>query len=165
MILYAADDWREPPLLGGLFGRDHGSHYAMVEITLFVPLFFVNVLPKYEDEPDGSRWRRFLLPSFRSVMDLLQNLRGSVKDAEYEVSILVPGNRFPDNEPVLGTLVEVKVGKDREHGAQAVVYILADGRRLLDAHVASSEEELGELETIYRKKKCVSPSGHDKDPT
>ena len=121
----------------------------------------INVLPKYEDEPDESRWRRFLLPSFRSVTDLLQNLRGSVKDAEYKVSMLFPGNRFPDHEAVVGTVAEVQVGKDRKRGTQAVVYILAEGRRILDANVASSEEELGALETIYRKEKYVPPSEHE----
>ena len=58
----------------------------------------------------------------------------------------------------MGTVVEVQVGEDREHGAQAVVYTLADGRRILDAHVARSEKELGKLETIYRKEKYVRSS-------
>ena len=138
----------------GLFEEPNGSYFSMVEITLFVPLFFVNVLA-----PDASRWRQYLLPSFNSVTWLLEN----IGDAEYEVGILVPGNRFPDNERVVGTVVEVQVGEDREHGAQAVVYILADGRRILDAHVARSEKELGKLETIYRKEKYVRSSDGDGD--
>ncbi len=163
MILYAADDWREPSFIDGLYEEPNGNWYAMIEITLFVPLFFVDVL--CADEPDDSRWRQFLLPNFRSVTDFLSNLREKVEDAEYEVSILVPANRTPGHERVVGAVVEVQEGVDREHGALAVVYTLADGRRILDAHVARSEKELGKLKTIYRKEKYVRPREHDEDLT
>lgn len=149
MILFASNDWREPSL--GFFGDPDGSYFAMIEITLHVPLFIVDVMVVYEDEPDASRWKQYLQPSFNSVMGFLKN----IGDAEHEVSILMPKNRFPDNERVVGTVVEVQAGVDREHGAQAVVYTLADGRRILDAHIASSENELEKLETIYRKEKLV----------
>ena len=159
MILFASNDWRQPS--PGFFGDPNGSYYAMIEITLHVPLYIVDVLLAYDDEPDEARWHQYLLPSFQAVLEVL----GQIGDAEHEVSILVPGNRYPNNERVVGTVVEVQAGEDREHGAQAVVYTLADGRRILDAHVARSEKEVVNLKTIYRKEKYVPPSECDEDLT
>lgn len=159
MILFASNDWRQPSF--GFLEEPNGSYYAMIEITLHVPLFIVDVLVAYEDEPSEARWHQYLLPSFPSVMDLLSQ----IGDAEHEVSGLFPRNRSSDRERIVGSVVEVQVGEDREHGAEAVVYTLADGRRILDAHVARSEKDLLKLSTIYRKGKCVSSRESDEDRT
>lgn len=159
MILFASNDWRQPS--PGFFGDPNGSYYAMIEITLHVPLYIVDVLLAYDDEPDEARWHQYLLSSFQEVMEVLRQ----IGDAEHEVSVLFPGNRSSDRERVLGTVIEVQQGQDRKHGMSVTVYTLADGRRLFDKNSLGDEDDLVNLTTIYHKKKSVPSDERDDDLT
>lgn len=159
MLFFAANEWKMQHPLSFLSDSERGSYYALFEIMFYVPVFFVDYLTTYEDEPEMTRWRQLLLPDFQAVQMVLENLVA----LDYEVSVVFPQNRFPNNERVVGTVVEVLQGEDKEYGTSVHLYVLADGRRLLSANVARKESDVVNLITIYRKEKVRKSFDVDED--
>lgn len=159
MLFFAADEWRIQHPLALLSDSDRGDYYALIEIMFYVPIFFVDYLSAYEDEPELTRWRQLLLPDFQAVQQVLENLEA----LDYEVSVIFPQNRFPNKERVVGTVVEVLQGEDQEYRTSAFLYLLADGKRLLSGNVARKESDVINLTTIYRKEKVRRSLDIDED--
>lgn len=152
MLLQTHEDWEiDDPALK-TFDPPGTRLYPFINLSINVHLFHVDVLPYPKDEHDFALMLRFI------ATDILQALILVDEDHVKEFSLSLQSRRC-DNENGeyrISTLTEVFQAEDSA-GQLSHVYVCKDGKRFIDSPLASSEDDLFNIRSIYVEGK--KPSG------
>lgn len=120
--------------------------WAYVHMSLFRVYFHV-VIEFEDEEGDGHR---------KTVMyDDVSQLLATAKESDItliEVQAVVPSHMSQDNRWSMMPLAEILVGyePDIDHRQAATIYVFADGKRIVDSGINTSEVDLVDLASVIR---------------
>ena len=136
-------EWEAKSPLGLLSGGPEERSFPLVEISLNLNIFLVDAEVGVED--DCSVVSRFM---FGDVVETLQFID---QDIFKNSSISLLSRRCDnDGEYSVSDLIETIEAKD-DAGQMSHIYCCKDGKKYIDSSLASSEQELTDLKTIYYK--------------
>ncbi len=136
-------EWESESPIDKLFGGPEKRRFPLVELSLNFNIFLVDA--EVENEDGCIFVNRFM---FGSVHDTLQ----FIDQAVFKGSCISLLSRRCDNngEYSVSDLMEIIEAKD-EAGQMSHIYCCKDGKRYIDSSLASSEQELTDLKTVYYK--------------